>query len=152
TAGIVDLGNPAAADWYRNQLRSLMSDYNVQGFKFDTRFFDDSCAGTNGLTRPDYQRLGAELADEFDLQGVGIRTHWTGQQKYGFIMRSHDAAPNFGATGLGWSMRQTLSVSMVGYPFVTSDMTGGSTSGNPTDEVLVRWAQASTTQPLFYAS
>ena len=152
TAGIVDLGNPDAANWFRGQMHQLMTDYDVQGFKFDTRFFDDSCAGRNGLTRPDYQTLGAALADEFDLQGVGIRTHWTGQQKNGFIMRSHDASPNFGSSGLGWSMRQTLSVSVVGYPFVTSDMVGGSSGGNPTDEVLVRWAQAAVTQPIFYAS
>jgi alpha-glucosidase (family GH31 glycosyl hydrolase) len=152
TAGIVDLGNPAAAVWIRDQLHTLMTTYNVQGFKFDTRFFDNHCAGTGDLTMTDYQRLGAELADEFDLQGVGIRVHWTGQQKYGFIIRAVDASPNFGSRGLARSMHHALSLSIVGYPFVVSDMVGGSLGGNPTDEVLIRWAQAEVALPLFYAS
>ena len=59
TAGIIDLGNPQARDWYTGNLRALMANYGVDGFKFDTRFFDDSCATSNGLTPQDYQRLGA---------------------------------------------------------------------------------------------
>lgn len=151
-AGIIDLGNPEAAAWYRDQLHALESKYNIQGFKFDTRFFDPACAATGGLTMKDYQRLGAELADGFDLQGVGIRAHWTGQQKYGFIARAVDANPDFGDMGLGRSVRQALSLSVVGYPFAITDMVGGSGKGNPTDEVLVRWAQAEVAMPFWYAS
>jgi alpha-glucosidase (family GH31 glycosyl hydrolase) len=151
-AGIIDLGNPEAAAWIRGQLHALESRYNIQGLKFDTRFFDPACAATGNLTMQDYQRLGAELADEFDLQGVGVRVHWTGQQKYGFIARAIDATPDFSTTGLGRSIRQALSLSVVGYPFMVTDMVGGSASGNPTDEVLVRWAQAEVALPFWYGS
>jgi alpha-glucosidase (family GH31 glycosyl hydrolase) len=151
-AGIIDLGNPEAVEWLRSQLQTQQSTNNVQGFKFDTRFFDPACAATGSLTMKAYQRLGAELADEFDLQGVGIRVHWTGQQRYGFIARAVDAYPNFGPAGLGRSLRHALSLSVVGYPFVVTDMVGGSAGGNPTDEVLVRWAQAQVALPFWYAS
>ncbi|WP_279581913.1 TIM-barrel domain-containing protein [Fodinicola feengrottensis] len=90
TAGIIDLGKPAARDWYTGNLHQLMSTYGVDGFKFDTRFFDDSCAPAAGVQAGDYQRLGAEMADGFDLQGAGVRVHW-GNQKYGFVIRAVDA-------------------------------------------------------------
>lgn len=151
-AGIIDLGNPEAAKWLREQLRQLERTHNVQGFKFDTRVFDPVCAPAEGRTMRDYQRLGAEFADQFNLQGVGIRLHWTGQQQYGFITRAVDAHPDFGPMGLGRSVRQALTLSVLGYPFVVTDMVGGSAGGNPTDEVLVRWAQASVALPAWYGS
>ncbi len=81
TAGIVDVANPAAKAWYEGNVRKLMADYGIDGFKFDTRFFDEQCLPAAGLEQKDYQRLGAELADEFDLQGAGIRVHWSGAQQ-----------------------------------------------------------------------
>ena len=43
-AGVVALANPAARAWYVGQLQDLEKTYGVNGFKFDTRFFDESCA------------------------------------------------------------------------------------------------------------
>jgi len=152
TAGIVDLANPEAKAWYQGNLQKLMDSYHVDGLKFDTRFFDDHCAGRDGNTRTDYQRLGSELADSYDLQGAGIRVHWgTAAHESGFVVRQIDK-------GTGWnslqaSVSQNLALSTIGYPFVETDMIGGS-SGQPapTKEVLVRWAQSASYMPLMYAS
>ncbi|MEU7379655.1 glycoside hydrolase family 31 protein [Streptomyces sp. NPDC042207] len=152
TAGIVDLANPEARAWYEGRLRGLMSTYGVDGLKFDTRFFDERCVPRAGYQPTDYQRLGARLADEFDLQGVGIRVHWdTTAHRAGFVTRQLDK-------GTGWNslraaVTQNLAISTIGYPFVTTDMIGGS-SGQPapTGEVLVRWAQAASLMPLMYSS
>ncbi|UOZ03801.1 glycoside hydrolase family 31 protein [Amycolatopsis sp. WQ 127309] len=150
TAGIIDLGNPQARDWYTGNLRTLMADYGVDGFKFDTRFFDDSCATSNGLTPQDYQKLGADMTDRFDQQGAGIRTHW-GNQRYGFVIRAVDADTTW--DGLRTSLRRASAISADGYPFVETDMIGGSESmPPPSEEVLVRWAQAASLMPLMYAS
>ncbi|WP_189315588.1 glycoside hydrolase family 31 protein [Streptomyces brasiliensis] len=152
TAGIVDLANPEAKAWYQANLKKLMDTYDVDGLKFDTRFFDDHCAPREGHTRTDYQRLGSELADSYDLQGAGIRVHWgaTAHQA-GFVIRQIDK-------GTGWnslkaSVSQNLALSTIGYPFVETDMIGGS-SGQPAPakEVLVRWAQSASYMPLMYAS
>ena len=43
-----------------------------------------------GYTALDYLKLGAQLTDEFDQQGAGVRIHWTGSQKYGFVTRQVD--------------------------------------------------------------
>ncbi|AHH99312.1 glycoside hydrolase family 31 protein [Kutzneria albida] len=150
TAGIIDLANKAARDWYTGNLRALMSQYGVDGFKFDTRFFDDRCATSDGLTPQDYQRLGADMTDQFDQQGVGIRTHW-GNQRYGFVIRAVDADTTW--TGLRTSLRRSMAISANGYPFVETDMIGGSNSmPPPSREVLVRWAQAASLMPLMYSS
>ncbi|MBO2452367.1 alpha-galactosidase [Actinomadura barringtoniae] len=150
-AGLIDLGNPAAYTWYEDQLHALERDYGVDGFKFDTRFFDERCAASNGLTAADYRRLGAELADGFDQQGIGIRVHWTGAQKYGFVTRTVDKGTDWNS--LRAAVNQNLAVSVIGYPFVETDMIGGSDSmPPPTKDVLVRWAQAAAVMPLVYSS
>jgi len=151
-AGIVDLANPEARDWYVGQLRDVQQEYDVDGFKFDTRFFDEACSPyTSDLSMADYQRLGADMADEFDLQGMGIRTHWTGSQQHGFVMRQIDKSTDLAS--LNAAVAQNLALSTVGYPFVTTDMIGGSLAGfPPTKRVLVRWAQAAAAMPLMYSS
>jgi alpha-glucosidase (family GH31 glycosyl hydrolase) len=151
TAGIVDLANPEAKAWYEANLRKLMADYGVDGFKFDTRFFDERCRPRPGFEQRDYQRLGAEMADQFDLQGAGIRVHWSGAQRHGFLIRQVDK-------GTGWNsldaaVKQNLALSTIGYPFVETDMIGGSLGQPPpAKEVLVRWAQAAALMPLMYSS
>lgn len=150
-AGIVDLGNPDARAWYAGQLQALEKTYGVDGFKFDTRFFDESCAPSPGYTANDYVKLGAQLTDQFDQQGVGVRIHWTGSQQYGFVIREIDKGTDW--TSLRAAVHQDLAISTIGYPFVETDMVGGSEGKPPpTKEVLVRWAQAAAAMPLVYSS
>ncbi len=152
TAGIVDLANPEAREWYVDQLHGLQEQYGADGFKFDTRFFDEKCAPYEaGMSMSDYQRLGADMADEFDLQGMGIRSHWTGAQQHGFVIRQIDKSTDW--ESLNAAVSQNLALSTVGYPFVTTDMIGGSLgSAPPTKQVLIRWAQAAAAMPLMYSS
>ena len=104
-----------------------------------------------GYQRCDYVKLGAQLTDQFDQQGVGVRIHWTGSQKYGFVTREIDK-------GTGWdslqaAVKQDMAVSTIGYPFVETDMIGGSDGDPPpAKEVLIRWAQAAAAMPLMYSS
>jgi alpha-glucosidase (family GH31 glycosyl hydrolase) len=151
TAGIVDLANPAARDWYVGQLQDLERAYGVDGYKFDTRFFDESCAPYPGYTALDYIKLGAQMTDEFDQQGAGVRLSWTGSQKYGFVIREVDKGTGWDSLQAG--VAQAMAISTIGYPFVETDMIGGSLSQPPpTKQVLVRWAQAASLMPLMYSS
>lgn len=150
-AGIVDLANPAANKWFTDQIAALKKSLGVDGFKFDTRFYDPSCATDAGTTAQDYTTLGAQMAGRYDLLGMGIRTHWTGAQKYGFTTREIDKGTSWAS--LGAAFHQVLALSTVGYPYVTTDMIGGSNGGTPpTKEVLVRWAQAAAVIPSMYSS
>jgi alpha-glucosidase (family GH31 glycosyl hydrolase) len=150
TAGIVDLANPDAYGWYEGRLHRLMRRYDVNGFKFDTRFFDGRCATSHGAAPLDYLTLGAQLADSFDLQGVGVRISW-GAQRYGFVIREVDKCTDL--RSLQAAVNQVLAISTIGYPFVETDMIGGSNScPPPTKTILVRWAQAASLMPVMYSS
>lgn len=149
--GLIDLANPAARQWYTEDLKAQTRESEVAGFKFDTAFFDDRCAPYPGATRADYVTYGTELADEFDQQGAGLRVAWNAAQAKGFATRTADKPTTFG--GLRASVSANLAVSTVGYPFVETDMIGGSLLyPPPTKAVLVRWAQAASLMPLMYAS
>ena len=150
-AGIVDLANPDARAWYQKKLSRLAKRYGVDGFKFDTRFFDRTCAASGGKTPFDYLDLAGELADRYDHQGVGIRFAYAAQAKRGFVTRQVDKGTSFEALQL--AVRQNLALSTVGYPFVATDMIGGSLQQTPpTKDVLVRWAQTASLMPIMYAS
>ena len=150
-AGVVDLGNPAARDWFAGQLKQLESTYDVQGFKFDTRFFDPSCQPDAGYTASDYNQLGAQFTSQFDQQGAGVRIHWTGSQKHGFVTRQIDKGTSWNS--LQAAVSQNLAISTIGYPFVETDMIGGSLGQPPpVKDVLIRWAQAASLMPLMYSS
>ena len=149
--GLIDLANPAARQWYTDDLKAQTSELGVAGFKFDTAFFDDRCAPYPGATRADYVKYGTELADEFDQQGAGLRVAWNAAQAKGFATRTADKPTTF--AGLRAAVSANLAVSTIGYPFVETDMIGGSLSyPPPTKQVLARWAQAASLMPLMYAS
>ncbi|KKD02044.1 TIM-barrel domain-containing protein, partial [Streptomyces sp. WM6386] len=59
-AGIIDLANPDAKAWYEGNLKTLMDTYDIDGLKFDTRFFDEKCAPREGHQATDYQKLGTQ--------------------------------------------------------------------------------------------
>ncbi|MFF2937557.1 glycoside hydrolase family 31 protein [Streptomyces mirabilis] len=149
--GLIDLANPAARQWYTRGLKAQVRESGVAGFKFDTAFFDDRCVPYPGATRADYVRHGTELAGEFDQQGAGLRVAWNAAQAQGFATRTADKPTTF--AGLRAAVSANLAVSTIGYPFVETDMIGGSLQyPPPTDEVLARWAQAASLMPLMYAS
>ncbi|GHJ41906.1 glycoside hydrolase [Streptomyces sp. TS71-3] len=152
-AGIVDLANPEARAWFSGIMHDLMSTYDVQGFKFDTRFYDPSCEPDPGYTTRDYLELAHEFANDFDMEGLGLTAAWTGTQRYGYAMRDNDKGTDWHSYQA--ALAQVLSLSTVGYPFVETDMIGGSSGAPedpPTKQVLIRWAQAAALMPLEYAS
>jgi alpha-glucosidase (family GH31 glycosyl hydrolase) len=150
-SAVVDLANPEAYAWYEGKLRDLMARYGVEGFKFDTVFFDERCQPRSGSKNTDYARLGARFVDGFDLQGVGMRTPWFGPQRNGFVVRQMDKSTDWHS--LRTAVPQALAISTAGYPFVETDVVGGSLFGSPPEKaVLVRWAQAASLMPLMYAS
>lgn len=150
-AGIVDLANPDARAWFSGIMHNLMSTYGVDGFKFDTRFYDPSCAPDAGYTTRDYLELAHQFANDFDMEGLGLTAAWTGTQTYGFAMRDNDKGTDWHSFQA--ALAQVLALTTVGYPFVETDMIGGSSGSTPpTKDVLIRWAQAAALMPLEYAS
>ena len=123
--GLIDLANPAARQWYtegserRRRANPAWPDSSSTPPSSTT-----GARPIRGATRADYVTYGTELADEFDQQGAGLRVAWNAAQAKGFATRTADKPTTFG--GLRASVSANLAVSTVGYPFVETDMIGGS--------------------------
>jgi len=78
-----------------------------------------------------------------------IRSAWAGSQRYGAALWSGDIEPTFAS--MATQIRAGLNVAMSGIPWWNTDI-GGFLGGNPDDpayrEVLVRWFQYGTFQPI----
>ncbi len=78
-----------------------------------------------------------------------IRSAWAGSQRYGAALWSGDIDPTFAS--LRVQIRAGLNVAMSGIPWWNTDI-GGFLGGNPDDpayrEVMVRWFQYGTFQPI----
>lgn len=153
--GLIDLGNPAARAWLKSQLTTLAKQLGIDGWKFDTQLYNPKCQTFGNLTPQDYQRIGLNFIDQFNLTGQGaITTAWTGTQKYGFVTDDIDKEADW--DGLHAATNQALAVSTIGYPFTELDMIGGSDDSDPptspSKQVLVRWAQAAALTPVLLAS
>jgi alpha-glucosidase (family GH31 glycosyl hydrolase) len=153
--GLIDLGNPAARAWLNSQLTTLAKQLGIDGWKFDTQLYNPKCQTFGTLTPQDYQRIGLNFIDQFNLTGQGaITTAWTGTQKYGFVTDDIDKEADW--DGLHAATNQALAVSTIGYPFTELDMIGGSDDSepptSPSKQVLVRWAQAAALTPVMLGS
>ena len=153
--GLVDLANPAARAWLKQKFDTLARQYGIDSWKFDTQIYDPKCQPYPNTTKMDYQRIGLNFINQFDLGGQGaISSAWTGTQRYGFATDSIDKSANW--AGLQAAAHQALSISVIGYPFTEMDMIGGSDGSDPpaspTKPVLVRWAQAEALTPLMMGS
>lgn len=78
-----------------------------------------------------------------------IRSAWAGSQRYGAALWSGDIEPTFAS--MAAQIRAGLNVAMSGIPWWNTDI-GGFMGGNPDEpayrEVLVRWFQYGTFQPI----
>jgi alpha-glucosidase (family GH31 glycosyl hydrolase) len=153
--GMVDLANPAARAWLKNELDTLARQVGIDGWKFDTQLYNPKCQTFPGTTQKDYLRIGLNFIDQYNLTGQGaITTAWTGTQRYGFATDDIDKSADW--DGLQAAAHQALAISTIGYPFTEMDMIGGSDGSHPptspTSPVLVRWAQAAALTPLMLAS
>lgn len=163
TAGIIDVTNPEARAWYRDQLMRLKNDLGVDGFKIDggdakyqpsiqeTAWHD--YAGPSGY-------VDAFLAI-FEEVAPGLcesRTAWLSQRR-NILWREGGKDSHWGVdNGLKAMVHLALHLSLLGYDIVIPDMIPGriqtmvSTLPLPADELFVRWVEASALMPIMQFS
>jgi len=157
----VDMSNPAAFDWFLEQLRKLQRDYGVDGFKQDggdAKYIPveyKTFAGASPNLSADYW---AKLGDYFEYNEY--RVSWL-MQSSGLVQRLRDKHNNWSRDkGLGSLIPHGLTNSMIGYPYFCPDMIGGGESKNFRDrenknmntEMFIRWTQASALMPMMQFS
>ncbi|GAB4111300.1 MAG: glycoside hydrolase family 31 protein [Acidobacteriota bacterium] len=160
-AGLVDLSNPQAYDWFREGLFRLQREFGIDGFKLDAGDAEYLPAGsiTFGKVTPNrYTDLFAGLGRFFDINE--LRVSWR-VQELGLVQRLRDKNSNWSVeSGLGSIVPHGLTESLIGYPYFCPDIIGGGLDADFLDpnfqgidpELMVRWTQAAAFMPMMQFS
>nr|MDA3928042.1 glycoside hydrolase family 31 protein [Prolixibacteraceae bacterium] len=158
----LDLSNPEAMDWLKDQLKNLQEKYGIDGFKFDaadgdfytkgSQVFPNENTNTSGTIQAEmYGKLGAN----FDFNE--FRACWkNGNQP--LAQRLQDK-------GYSWDEMKLLipdmvSAGLIGHPFTCPDMIGGGLRSNFENidyskfdqELMIRSAQVQALMPMMQFS
>lgn len=152
----LDLSNPAAVEWFDEQLHFLMEEYGVDGFKFD--------AGDFNLWPKDAVTYGGEtyyeLCSDFSKFGAKypyneFRAAWK-DGGLPLVERLHDKAHNW--ESVRRLIPEMTAAGLLGYSFTAPDMVGGGSfasflPGCKIDqELIVRSAQTHALMPMMQFS
>ncbi|MEI8309316.1 MAG: glycoside hydrolase family 31 protein [Verrucomicrobiota bacterium] len=163
TAGIIDITNPVASDWFRAQLFRLKNEIGVDGFKIDggdAKYQPDidkttwlKNAGPSG-----YIDLLLALFEEVAPGMCESRTAWL-SQKRNILWREGGKDSHWGLdNGLQAMVSLGLHLALLGYDLLIPDMIPGriqtlvSTLPLPSDELFIRWVEASALMPVMQFS
>ncbi|ETE57483.1 putative family 31 glucosidase, partial [Ophiophagus hannah] len=155
---ILDFTNPAARDWFQSQLRQLRNKYGISSFKFDageTSYLPKQFSTFRPLSDPSiWSRRYTEMAIPF-YELAEVRVGYQSQNISCFF-RIIDRDSVWGyELGLKSLIPTVLTISMLGYPFISADMIGGNFFPNKTDgameipdrELYIRWLELSAFMP-----
>ena len=144
-AGLIDFSSPEAVAWYQGKLAALF-DLGVAAIKVDygegappeARYAGVPSESMHNLYPLLYQEAvwQASRAALGDDAVLWARAGWTGAQRYP-VHWSGDGVARF--EDLACVVRAALSIGMSGVPFYSHDV--GGFSGNPSEELWVRWMQ-----------
>jgi len=158
-SAILDLTNPKAADWYKQQLDILVTEYQIDGFKFDAGDpmyyrIDDQCALS--IHSNEHAEAFARFGMQYSLNE--FRACWKMAGKP-VVQRLCDKLHNWDARGLGSLIPNGLAQGLMGYAFTCPDMIGGgeyqnflANTENLDQELFVRYAQCSALFPMMQFS
>lgn len=155
----LDLTNPKAMQWLKNQL-DVLRNMGIDGFKFDA---GDPCYYTSGdkmfrkVSNDELSRLWAEFAEQYELNE--IRTCFKAGG-YSLMQRLCDKRTEWDESGIAGLIPGILIQGLTGYSFGSPDMIGGGEytcflEGNEnacTPEMFVRYAQIAAFMPVMQFS
>lgn len=162
-SAILDFTNPYDCDFMEKQLRRLMEEYGVDGFKFDggalQHYTDDNVInGTfaKGHTPAQCNAAWNAFGSRFPFHEYKDTYMGGGKNT---IQRLHDRDHSWTGNGINELIPCALTKGLIGHPFTCPDMVGGGewsnryTPGFEVDEELfVRMAQCSALFPMIQFS
>ncbi len=163
TAGLLDVTSPQGRQWLRERLQELRTRYGVDGFKIDggdakyqpapaiAAWHD--YAGESG-----YSDAQLSLFEDIVPGACESRTAWLSQRR-AILWREGGKDSHWGLdNGLAAMVTLALHLGLMGYDFLIPDMVPGRVQTLmadhplPTDELMVRWTEATAFMPFMQFS
>jgi alpha-glucosidase len=155
---VLDFTNPAAVNWFDNQLNRLVTEYEVDGFKFDAGDFkyypvDENAVSMKDVTPNEHGRLFADFGLKYPLNEFRACWKMGGQP---LAQRLRDKKHNW--LDLQCLIPNMLIENLVGYTFSCPDLIGGGdfisfVDGAKIDQdLIVRSAQCHALMPMMQFS
>ncbi len=159
-SAVLDLSNPVAWDWFRDEMDTLQDEIGIDGFKFDAGapfFYPEDCVyHKEGAWGVKQTQLFCEFAAQYPYNELRETIN---QPHLPCCERLCDKAHSWYDQGLNTLAPNSIAQSLLGYQFICPDMIGGGEysvffGGNPRldRELIVRMAQASALLPMMQYS
>lgn len=156
TSAVLDFSNPKSIGWFDSQLKRLMDDYGIDGFKFDAgdfEYYPEDGLYYGGKTLGcDQCSLFVRLAEKYPYNE--LRAGWQNAGK-AIVQRLHDKEHSW--EDLRKLIPEMCAEGLMGFSFCCPDMVGGGSfgtflSGEIDHELLVRSAQCHALMPMMQFS
>eukprot|EP00057_Strongylocentrotus_purpuratus_P007083 XP_011661557.1 PREDICTED: uncharacterized family 31 glucosidase KIAA1161-like [Strongylocentrotus purpuratus] len=146
-AGMIDVTNPKAVDWFVGRLKQAQADYGIDSFKFDageTQYLSSYHTKEPLINPCEFTTKWVQLAGQLGNL-IEVRSSFENQGQSTFL-RMMDKDSHWGwDNGLKTLITTALTYSVLGYSYVLPDMIGGNGypffSIFPDRELYVRWLQ-----------
>lgn len=150
-AGMLDVTNPEACDWFVDRLENVRQELGFDSFKFDageTNYLVNDFVTHEQLINPcEYTTKYVEMCARLGKQ-IEVRVGFENQNQPVFV-RMMDKESAWGwDNGLKTLITTALTFNILGYPYVLPDMIGGNVYDEgfhstklPSRELFIRWLQ-----------
>lgn len=159
TAGVLDVANDKAVDWFSRRLKDFQHKFGIDSFKFDAGEVDflprDLSAPSWLINSNHLTDLYVRMTERFGGM-VEVRSAYRSQDVPVFFrMLDKDSHWSY-ENGLRSVIPTALFMGIIGYPFILPDMIGGNGYGDneplrttsiPDRELFVRWLELSAFLP-----
>jgi len=154
-SALIDLSNPEGSRWYKDQLKNLVDNYGVDGFKLDAgdAHFYSGLYGFQDVGPNVHCELHAKIGLDFPLNEYRACWKMAGQP---LVQRLRDKQHNW--EDLRALIPDMLALGLIGHPYGCPDLIGGGEISSFNDktildeELIVRAAQVHTLMPMMQFS